>query len=114
MTAYLKGEEFWTPIKDVVNEHKARESSKAPEPAAAASSAEATASGTTVSTEPEDPKTERSVLKHDDLIGKWKDKLKKKDWQKVNYQAVLMLLSIISTSDQQAVENLEYAGDIWL
>jgi len=36
----------------------------------------------------------------------------KKNWQKTNYSAILTLLSIIFTTDQQAVENLEYAGDI--
>ena len=37
----------------------------------------------------------------------------KKDWQKANYQAISTLLSIISKTNQQAIENLEYAGDIW-
>ena len=113
MTAYLKEKDFWTSIKDVVDEWKACESSKTSEPAAAASSAEATVPGTTIFTKPEDSKTERSALKHDDLIEKWKNKSKKKNWQKINYQAISTLLFIISTSDQQAVENLKYISDIW-
>jgi len=85
----LKGEDFWTPIEDVVEERKARKTGKTPEPAAAASSSEAEPESAETT---EDPKVERSILKHDELVGKWKDKPKKKDWQKANYQAVSTLL----------------------
>ena len=101
MTAYLKEEDFWTPIKTIIEERK--ESGKAPE----TTSKEGGDSKT-------DSKTEKGILTHQILTGKWKKEFKKKDWQKANYQAISTLLSIISTTDQQAVENLKYAGDIWL
>src|SRR5438045_1081308 len=68
MTAYLKGEDFWTPIKNVVDEQAAQLSSKASESAAPAEAV------MIVIPELKDSKIKRSVLKHDDLIGKWKDK----------------------------------------
>ena len=109
MTAYLKGEDVWALIKDELEERKAYNAGKIPESVAVASSSEAAVQQTL---ESEDPSLEKSILKYQELSGKWKDKPKKKDWQKTNYQAILILLSIISTSDQQAVEELEYAGDI--
>jgi len=114
VTAYLKGEDFWTPIETVIEERNVQKSGKAPEAEAAAES-EITTSGKTADKPPtEDSTPERSILTHEELAGKLKDKAKKKDWQKANYQAISTLLSIISISDQQAVENFEYVGDIWL
>ena len=112
VTAYLKGEDFWTPIETVIEERTAQKTGKAPE-TAASEAAEATASEV-AGTETPDPKTEKSILKHQGLTGKWQKISEKKDWQKANYQAISTLLSIISITDQQAVENLDYAGDIWL
>ena len=94
VTAYLKGEDYWAPIETVIEERKAQDSDKAPENT--------------------DSPPEKSILKHQGLTGKQLEDSEKKDWQKANYQAISTLLSIISVSDQQAVENLEYAGDIWL
>ena len=85
MTAYLKEKDFWIFIEDIVNEQKTCESSKISESVTAASSAEATVSEMILFTELKDSKAERSILKYDDFIEKWKNKLKKKNWQKINY-----------------------------
>ena len=55
-----------------------------------------------------------SSLQHKSLTSQYKAKLAKKEWKKANSQAVFILLYLISKSNQQAVENLEYAGNIWL
>ena len=94
VTAYLKGEDYWAPIETVIEERKAQDSDKAPENT--------------------DSPPEKSILKHQGLTGKQLENLEKKDWQKANYQAISILLFIISISDQQTVENLKYAGDIQL
>src|SRR5213595_1217651 len=92
VTAYLKGEGFWSPIQDVIKDREGR-------PEATASAAE---------------QAEKSILRHEKLTDDNEKKAQHATRQKSNYQAVSTLLSIISKSDQQAVENLEYAGDIWL
>src|SRR6266480_3019314 len=106
VTAYLKGEDFWTPIETVLEERREQKSGKAPEPATAETAEASKGAG--------DSMIEKSILAHQVLTGKWLKDSEKKNWQKANYLAVLTLLSIISTTDQQAVENLNYAGDIWL
>src|SRR5947207_9250026 len=106
MTAYLKGKDFWTPIETVLEERREQKSGKAPEPATAETAEASEGAG--------DSTIEKSILAHQALTGKRLKDSEKKDWQKANYSAISTLLSIISTSDQQAVENLKYAGDIWL
>ena len=118
VTAYLKGEDYWAPIETVVEEREAQDSGKAPETTATEAATDKASETATTSkaadTETSDSTPERSILTHEELAGKLGDKARRKDWQKANYQAISTLLSIISISDQQAVENLEYAGDIWL
>lgn len=94
VTAHLKGEDVWTPIEQVLEERKTRKSEKGV--------ASATRSATAAAAE--SPEPERSSLEHAELTGKWKDKPTEKEWQKANYKAISILLSIISRSDQQAVE----------
>ena len=108
VTAYLKGEDFWTPIETVLEERRAQKSGKAPEPASTETAGASEEAGDATT----DSKTEKSTLAHRALTGKQLKDSEKKNWQKANYSAISTLLSIISTTDQQAVENLEYAGNI--
>jgi len=87
VSALLKGEGYWTPIQTVIDDRDAAEAQD---------------------------KIKESTLTHEKLTEDGEKKASKVDWQKLNYQAISILLSIIPQSDQQAVENLEYAGDIWL
>ena len=58
--------------------------------------------------------TEKSILTHWVLTEKQLKDSEKKNWQKINYSVISTLFSIIFTTDQQAVENLEYVRNIWL
>ena len=103
ITAYLKEEDNWGLIDTVMKEWKAQKSGKAAEVEAAATGREAA-----------DLPAEKSILKHHRLTGKWLKEAEKKNWIKTNYKVVSILLSIIFMTNQQAVENLNYTGNIWL
>ena len=97
MTAHLKDENYWTVIQTLIDDW-----------AAAVETAKKFKKMT------EDSKPEKSILQHKIMMTKDKEAVRNDDWQKTNYQTVLTLLSIIFKMNQQAVENLKYAGDIWL
>ena len=110
MTAYLKDKDFWISIKSVLEEWQTQKSDKMSEPASAEIAE--------VSEKADDAMTdlmiEKSILTHQALTEKQLKNSEKKNWQKTNYLMISTLLSIIFIIDQQTVENLKYAENIWL
>src|SRR6266536_3415373 len=95
--AYLKDEDFWASIETMLEEQQAQKSDKAPEIATASGAAETATEAANTGTP--NPKAEKSILTHRALSEKWMKDSEKKNWQKANYQAISILLSIISKTN---------------
>ena len=108
ITTYLKEEDNWGLINTIIKEQKTQKNSKAVKIEIIVTDKETTTTGRKAA----DLLAEKSILKHKELTGKWLKEADKKDWIKTNYKAVSILLSIISITNQQAVENLDYARNI--
>ena len=111
MTAYLKDKDFWISIETVLEKQQIQKSDKISKSASEITKIVRTAE---VSKKVSDSIIEKSILTHQVLIEKQLKDSEKKNWQKTNYLIISTLLSIIFMTDQQTVENLKYAENIWL
>ena len=86
MTAYLKDKDFWISIKIILEEWQKQKSDKMLK----------SAETVKVSEKADDSTTKKSILTHWVLTEKQLKDSEKKNWQKINYLAVIIKLILLA------------------